>query len=69
MTTPMIEEKSEGWMCTHCGHYEESEFHCSVCGQKPLWGCDCDSCRAEDEKWTKAWEDYLAGKDDFEQDE
>lgn len=64
----MIDERSEGWMCKG-GHYEESEYHCSHCRQKPFWGCDCNECQAEDNKWTKAWEDFLAGKDLFAQNE
>ncbi|KAA3644534.1 MAG: hypothetical protein DWQ07_14030 [Chloroflexi bacterium] len=31
------------WLCV-CGHYEESDFHCSRCGAEPPWGCDCSYC-------------------------
>jgi len=39
-----------GWLCT-CGHYEESRYHCSICGTEPPWGCECPQCtdRALDE--------------------
>lgn len=33
-----------GWLCS-CGHFEESDFHCSVCGAEPPWGCDCIICQ------------------------
>jgi hypothetical protein len=33
----------EGWLCV-CGHFEESDLHCSCCGAEPPWGCDCDFC-------------------------
>lgn len=39
------EDEFTGWLCTCCGHLEESELHCSCCGEEPPWGCDCDFCQ------------------------
>lgn len=36
-------EADPGWMCD-CGHYEDSDFHCTHCQAEPPWGCDCDFC-------------------------
>lgn len=43
------------WICD-CGHFEESDFCCSLCGREPPWGCDCDAHEAacdedDDESW------------------
>jgi hypothetical protein len=52
----MREDVSEAaWMCG-CGHYEESDFHCSRCGGEPPWGCDCGQ---HDEHEPEGWEDAL----------
>lgn len=37
----------EGWLCV-CGHYEETDFHCSSCGHEPPWGCNCPFCEKEE---------------------
>jgi hypothetical protein len=50
-----------GWLCV-CGHFEESEFHCSNCGAEPPWGCDCgEHVEYEDEDD----EDYLYYLSDY----
>lgn len=64
------------WLCV-CGHYEESDFHCEICGKEPPWGCDCSFCdernheaRLNELEWLAVWEDYpgelLAENADFE---
>lgn len=42
------EMEFEGWLCV-CGHFEESDLHCSCCGAEPPWRCDCDLCKVEAE--------------------
>ena len=32
-----------GWLCT-CGHWQDDDFHCELCGEQPSWGCDCGDC-------------------------
>jgi len=36
----IAEDDFYGWLCL-CGNWQEDEFHCSVCGSEPPWGCDC----------------------------
>lgn len=61
--------KMKGWMCTKCGHYESTEFHCSNCGCRPPWGCGCPACDAVEQKREEEWWNYLAEDEDFEFDE
>lgn len=46
-----MERKKElreiAWMC-RCGHYEESDYHCSCCGAQPPGGCACELCQYSD---------------------
>lgn len=62
------EMEFEGWLCV-CGHYEESDLHCSLCGTEPPWGCDCDFCHERrlpepDETDISIWNSFCA--DGFE---
>lgn len=50
------------WMCG-CGHYEESGWHCSVCGAEPPWGCDCSFCN--DERLDYEEDDVIYFEGDF----
>lgn len=34
---------NSGWLC-QCGNWQETDFHCSLCGSEPPWGCDCSTC-------------------------
>lgn len=48
-----------GWLCP-CGHWEDSDFHCSHCGREPPWGCDCSDCHDRDlERYGE--EEYFPG--------
>ena len=53
---------NNSWICP-CGHYEESDFHCSVCGNQPPWGCDCSTCHdralENEEPEYDGWEDPI----------
>ena len=67
-----------GWLCT-CGHWQNDDFHCELCGNGPPWGCDCGSCGNaackedlfDDEEWYFGTdnEDGSLGTDDDEDDE
>ena len=45
----------EGWLCL-CGHWEETDLHCSSCGNEPPWGCDCDVCNEDRDSEGEDWE-------------
>lgn len=45
-----------GWLCI-CGHWQDDDFHCSVCGGEPPWGCPCDMCQSA------GWDDEFDGYD------
>lgn len=34
---------SYGWLC-QCGHWQADGLHCSKCGTRPPFGCDCGGC-------------------------
>ena len=38
-------KEEEGWLCL-CGHYEETNLHCSQCNAQPAWGCPCTNCES-----------------------
>jgi hypothetical protein len=48
-------ESDEGWLCS-CGHWEETDLHCSYCGGEPPWGCPCAFCEDRD---ADEWDDDL----------
>lgn len=55
MTAPESSDSDDhAWLCD-CGHYEESEFCCSLCGNEPPWGCDCDNHDWDEDP---GWEEY-----------
>lgn len=47
-----------GWICD-CGHWQDNDMHCSVCGAQPPWGCDCSQCQMEGEESLDSGEDSL----------
>jgi hypothetical protein len=59
-------DEEYAWICT-CGNYEESAFHCSLCGAEPPWGCDCGAC-SDPCDWEEGdyeeWDDDLADEYD-----
>lgn len=43
------------WLCD-CGHLQEDDLHCDVCGGEPPWGCPCEACECRDEDDEEFWE-------------
>jgi hypothetical protein len=44
---PDDDTDSGDWLCD-CGHWEESDFCCSLCGREPPWRCPCGAHEATD---------------------
>lgn len=59
-----VDDTFTGWLCW-CGHWEESDLHCSNCGNEPPWGCACGACeepehddgRYYDEDYDEYWDE------------